>query len=383
MTGANPKGVLFVTMKPPSGYTEASFRYLRLLVRSAVPVTWTAMGKGPMPGRSEEGEIRSLTTGDAILDSRYRASLPYDRVVVHTVPENYAYWSIREPDRRRFGYTAWETDRLPRHWLPHLRRMHRLLVPSRFNQASFEQEDLRRPVHVVPHPLPEDRPQAGPLPCRVPEGHFVFYTVQSWTARKDLDFTLRAYLNAFTRQDPVTLIIKTDPRDPSRTGWRGLFHPRVRARVRKLLRAYPRPARVCLLTRYLDRATLLGLHGRGDCYLQLAHGEGWGLGAYDAAAFGRPVIATDFGGPLDYLTPETAWLVKSTQVPVNDPAGFPSFAPEQLWAQPDLGEASRLMGEAAGNLARARERGEQGQEYVNRHFCEAAVRDALLQALEW
>ncbi|MBP7864582.1 MAG: glycosyltransferase family 4 protein [Acidobacteria bacterium] len=383
MSGANSRGVLFVTMKPPSGYTEASFRYIRLLVRSNVPVTWTAMGRGPRPGRSEEGEIRSLKTGDDILDGRYRAPLPYDRVVVHTVPENFAYWSIREPDRRRFGYTAWETDRLPHHWPPHLRRMHRLMVPSRFNRDSFERDDVRRPVHVVPHPLPEDRPQAGPLPCRVPDGHFVFYTIQSWTARKDLAFTLRAYLDAFTRRDPVTLIIKTDRRDLSHTGGNGFFHPGVRARVRKVLRDYAQPARVCLLTGYLDPRTLLRLHGRGDCYLQLAHGEGWGLGAYDAAAYGRPVIATDFGGPLDYLAPETAWLVKSIRVPVDDPSGFPSFAPEQWWAQPDRGEASRLMREAAGDPARARERGEAGQEYVTRRFSEAAVREAMLTALEW
>jgi len=383
MTRADARGVLYVTMRPPSGYTEASFRTIRLLVRAGVPVTWTAMGGGPRLGHPGEEEIQSLKTGDPLLDKLYRAPLAYDRVVVHTVPENFAYWSIREPDRRRFGCTVWETDRLPRHWPPHLRRMHRLLLPCRFNRASFEQAEVGRPVHVVPHPLPENQPEPGPLPCPVPDRHFVFYTIQDWTSRKDLAITLRAYLDAFTSRDPVTLIVKTGRRDQSRLVWGGLCHPLARTTVRRIRREYARPARICLLTRHLDPHTMLRLHGRGNCCLQLTHGEGWGLGAYDAAAYGRPVIATDFGGPLDYLTPGTAWLVRSTLVPVQDPFGFPSFAPDQRWAQPDLAEASRLMREAAENPARARERGAQGQALVTERFGEARVREALLEALEW
>ena len=39
------------------------------------------------------------------------------------------------------------------------------------------------------------------------------------------------------------------------------------------------------------------IHAIGDCYVSLTHGEGWGMGAFDAATLGKPVLITGWGSP--------------------------------------------------------------------------------------
>ena len=60
-----------------------------------------------------------------------------------------------------------------------------------------------------------------------------------------------------------------------------------------------------------------------------ARGEGWGLGGFDAAAHGNPVVTTGFGGQLDYLA-DSPHLVHFELVAVQDPVGFPSYAPNDI-----------------------------------------------------
>lgn len=56
--------------------------------------------------------------------------------------------------RRIIGYWAWELPRLSDAWLPALKFVHEIWVPSRFTQSAIASAtDL--PVHVLPHPLPE------------------------------------------------------------------------------------------------------------------------------------------------------------------------------------------------------------------------------------
>ena len=68
------------------------------------------------------------------------------------------------------------------------------------------------------------------------------------------------------------------------------------------------------------------LHHRGDCFVSLCRSEGWGLGAFDAAAYGNPVVTTGFGGHSDYLA-GTPYLVDFDLVPVHDPSGFRAMPP--------------------------------------------------------
>lgn len=340
---SRPGGVKYVSFHEVSGYGCAARSCLLGLTESNFPLTWTPL----IPQGFFRPRYRPVTgprVGDAKLDPFCNRLVAYDQVLIHLVPEYIPFWQSREAGKRLIGYCVWETDKLPSHWPSLLNRLDQVLVPCRWNKEVFERSGVLRPIEVVPHLFTLYPPDAGgrnsdPDPA---PGHFVFYTIGDWTVRKSIGLTVRGYLNAFTAADPVTLIIKTSPRDSScrPLGFRGR---RTRSALKEIVRSYKHPARIVLIDKPVDADRLAALHRRGNCYVSLCRAEGWGLGAIDAAASGKPVIITGFGGQLDYLGPEYPFLVDWRLVPVQDRYGQPSYTSDQNWAEPSVDHAARLM----------------------------------------
>ncbi len=122
---------------------------------------------------------------------------------------------------------------------------------------------------------------------------------------------------------------------------------------------------------------IAGLHTRGDCYVSLARGEGWALGAFDACAYGNPVVAKGWGGPLAYLDRGAAWLVDYELVPVEHETPK-SYSPDQCWAEPNVEHAAEFLREIAGDLRGARRRAAPLQERVQREYAPKVVAHQLL-----
>jgi glycosyltransferase involved in cell wall biosynthesis len=196
---------------------------------------------------------------------------------------------------------------------------------------------------------------------------------------------LRAYLETFEAGEDVCLLIKTALRDMTRFRHGPVWEQLVsRSRdsvpwlVHRIRREYPRAAPVRLVPFELSAARIAALHRRGDCYVSLTHSEGWGLGAFDAAAAGKPVILTGYGAPLEYLPAEHAWLVGCEEVQMPR-ISYVTYAAR--WADPDLAQARRLMRYAAEHRAEGRQRGERLATWVRERYDPAVVTDLLLRAL--
>lgn len=359
-------GIRYIGAYDHSGYGTAARRLLLGLQGAGVPVTWT-----PMVGGGGLGLWYAPLPGPGVSDPDlgvfgYR-DIPYDTVILHLAPEYTLYWRQVDPDKRLVLHTVWETDRLPPHWRFFLELADLVIVPSTWNQQVFERAGLRVPVAVLPHiALPSPAP-TGPPPIKIRGDDFVFLAVEAWTARKNLECLIRCYLDTFTADDPVCLVLKTGARDfTQRTLWRQSRS--TAACIRRLRREYRHAARVQLVSGVWGEDDLRRLYARADCYVSLSHGEGWGLGAFDAAAHGKPVITTAFGGPLDYLSPADAFLVRCRMVPVRDEAGKPSFLPGQRWAQPDPVHARELMRFVFAHRDEAASRGQRLQRAIAGRF---------------
>jgi glycosyltransferase involved in cell wall biosynthesis len=138
---------------------------------------------------------------------------------------------------------------------------------------------------------------------------------------------------------------------------------------------------VKLITHALTNAEMAAMHRQGDCFLSLCRGEGWGLGAFDAAAYGNPVVITGFGGHLDYLGGSPN-LVDFELVPVDDPGGFPTYAPQQRWAEPDVEHGAALLRQIATHPERAKALAASIAEDIRRQYRPAAIASAFRSAVE-
>ncbi len=383
------KGVRYISLAENSGYGNAGQSYILALLHAGIPVQWLPLLVTPQGYRLRtevEGSrdwVSSLADpqvedgyfSDAIQNT-IGAGIDYDAVILHCTPEHWP--RLTEPGKRNIGYTVWETDTPPPPWTGLMQSADQVLVPSQFSRTVFERAGIERPIDVIPH---ISRPKsASPSEENVtklcgeysiPRQSYLFYAIEAWTARKALWKTIHAFLDSFSGDDPVSLIVKTDPEGP-RSGAAADTTP-TRQLVDELISHYPNPARTVLIDHRLSSAEIAILHTIGDCYLSLTHSEGWGLGAFEAGAAGNPAIITGWGGQLDYLGSGWPYLIDFEMTPVMDARGRNSYLPSQLWASPSHDHAVHLIRRVFEHRERAQVDGQRLQAKIVREFNEAVV----------
>ncbi|HUF39740.1 MAG TPA: hypothetical protein VMN57_14540 [Anaerolineales bacterium] len=353
------------------------------LAAEGIPVTWLpTVWNGRTPGGFEP--FTGEDVGDPDLAPFCNRRIDYDTVIIHTAPELYSYFVEKEEGKRITGMTVWETDRLPEFWLPLIDQVEHIIVPCQWNKDVFLRSGVRRPVDVIPHILVDRSAVERSKSLGIRKGDYVFYTIGDWSPRKAVWKTVRAYLDAFTSRDPVVLVVKTSRLDETRFVKRRFLGRRIfltHLSIFSLCRGYRQPARIKLIPRQISDGKINALHERGDCFVSLTNSEGWGLGAFDAAGAGNPVIMTGYGGQLDFLPPDLAYLVDFDIVPVVGGKFQRSYSNKQNWAAAKLDHASRLYRHVFENRAEARRKGRKLQEFARMNFSPKKVVSQLIEAL--
>lgn len=321
-----------------SGYAVAGRRYLKALAAVGTPVAWRPLLNNDINGR--------IPTDKSDLAPLWMQHLPAEAcadapTIWHSMPMSWAEVREQYPQGTFIGQTVWEADPIPQRWHAELAPADEIWVPTEWNADVMRRSGITRPVHVVPHPVDFAAPE--PPPCSIPSDRTVFLNISAWEWRKRPDLALHAYLQAFTASDPVVLIVKTGPRTVS---WhtRSSTETHTWWQVMNIVRQYPQPAEVVLITDTWSDSQIAGLIAAADCFVSLTAVEGWGLGAFDAAAAGKPVIITGYGGQLEWLGTGCPGLVPFTMVPVDHPDQS-MFEAGMQWALADTRAAAEMMRE--------------------------------------
>jgi ADP-heptose:LPS heptosyltransferase/2-polyprenyl-3-methyl-5-hydroxy-6-metoxy-1,4-benzoquinol methylase len=305
-----------------SGYGHAARAYLHALHRAGVDLTVVDLGGN-----------RARQVEDPLVASLVGRSIDADYHLFHGTPPLWA--NLAFPLRNVIAMTVWETDTMPTQWRPILTHAIDVWLPCEFNAKVFSAA-LGKPVFKLPHPVVslERNGQAGPAAIEeweIQAGDFVFYAIFEWQDRKSPERTMEAYFRAFREDEGTLLVLKTNP------GAAG-----VAARALQEMRARTRShARVAVRAEAWSEDSIGALHRRGDCYVSLHRGEGWGYPLFDAASRGKPVVATGYSGPLDYLAADAHGLVRHTLTAVRQPYAY--YRPSMRWAEPDNAHAADLM----------------------------------------
>jgi len=380
-------GVRWLSVGPGSGYGDAGVAYRAGLRAVGIPVSWTPLGWPSLAWNAAHGPVEAATVrGVGQLETADEA-IEHDTVVVHSPPLWHSRLLEEADGRALVACTTWETDRVPQDWVEILNCYDRVLVPSRFNATVFERSGVQPPVHVVPHVV--KRSSASRLRRR--SGRFVFYLIATWTSRKAILDAVFAFMRAFTAQDAVELVIHTTPEDHiARARLQRTGTPHVAAEsgtwfsLARALAGRRSVPDITLTTRVLDPRELDDLHTACDCFLLLSHGEGWGLGAFDAAASGNPVIVTGWGGTLEFLPDSYPYCVEYDLVPTTtaEPDAWWAPLPAERWANARIGHAAELLRRAFEHRDEARRWGIALQSHVHESFSETRITRALIDALD-
>lgn len=321
-----------------SGYAVAARRYLRSLAAVGMPVVWsplynTLAGYVPVD-RSDDVPTELLALPDPPAAPGADTTL-----LVHCIPHSWQQVRAAWPQGRCIGQTVWESDPIPRRWHRELAPADELWVPTGWNADVLAASGISAPVHVVPHAV-ETTP-AGVSPVDRDPTRRTFLTVCTWDWRKRPDLTIHAFLQAFTADDDVRLVVKTDPQVLS---WRCASPVELHTwwQVMSIVRQYPNPAEVVLVTEPCDDAQMAALIGSVDCYVSTTCAEGWGLGAFDAAVAGVPVLITGHGGHLEWLGADHPGAIPFRLVDADHPDST-MFEPGMQWALADVDATVDLL----------------------------------------
>ena len=257
-------------------------------------------------------------------------------------------------DRHTIALWWWELGEFPADWRPAYDVVDEVWVASELIRDAIAPTC---PVPVVKVPLPVTLAPVAPMDREslgLPEG-FVFLFVfdyHSTAARKNPVGLIEAFRAAFPPGSGASLVLKTI---------NGENLPHEHERV--LMAAGDHPD-IHFINRYVSAAEKDALLAACDCYVSLHRSEGFGLTPAEAMYLGRPVIATAYGGVLEFMTPENSYLVGHTTTKVGQDAH--PYPPDGTWAEPDLAEAARLMRHVVDNPEEARARGLQGARDIRR-----------------
>jgi glycosyltransferase involved in cell wall biosynthesis len=243
-------------------------------------------------------------------------------------------------DRLNVCVPFWELPAMPASWLDVLERMDLVLAPSHFIQGTLSTQLHWTASRHYPQAIAEppeaqpDRARWGIAPDRV--AFLCSFDLASDYHRKNPLGVMAGFEKAFGTSGRAQLVLKfNNSRMNADT-------QRSAALIAAKAAALPG---VLLVDQVLPYRDLMSLYASADVYVSLHRGEGLGLGLMENMLLGKPVIATDWSGNMDFTDDANACLVGHTLIPVAEESPYhaqcPGMAP--VWADPFQDEAARWM----------------------------------------
>lgn len=270
------------------------------------------------------------------------------------------------------GYWAWELPEFPPEWLESFEYADEIWTPSQFTHDSVASVSPL-PVRVLPHCIDFDldgisfvkRSRFG-LDGEV----FIFlffFDFHSFLERKNPLGLIQAYKQAFGPRKDVQLLIKS-------------AHSLQHKSELQLLQQASLGANVRILDGVFSREEKHQLMLVCDCYISLHRSEGFGLTMAEAMFCGKPVIATGYSGNVDFMTPETSFLVPCQLITLDRTHG--PYREGYHWAQPDLSYAIDVMRYVEKDRGRASAMGANGSKHVRRVLAPTAIARTLIERMQ-
>ncbi len=262
----------------------------------------------------------------------------------------------------KVGRWAWELDEMPSWMSERQYLLDELWVYSGFI-ANALRKSVSIPVHVVPPVLFNGEDQVDLESQQTVTFLYIFDYLSGFERKNPLGL-VRAFRQAFPVEGSARLILKS-------------VNSSARfAESEKLRFAIKDRSDIELVDRYLDVQEMSELYSRASCYVSLHRSEGVGLTMAEAMARGIPVIATGYGGNLEFMDASVALINSYDFVKVGeDNVPYPA---DSDWAEPNVNHAATSMQMIASDLNLRVEMGLAGRNHLQEHFDEYAIA-ALLE----
>jgi autotransporter strand-loop-strand O-heptosyltransferase len=230
------------------------------------------------------------------------------------------------------AYNVWEATRQPQAFFERLLSFNELWVPSKWQrEKSIEQGYPADRVFVVPEGV--DSNLFYPAKSKIKNKRFTFAIVGRWEPRKFTIEMIKCFLETFSKDEPIDLILSADNRfardgfstTEERLHHYGLTDPRIKVIHFQTSEEYAELLRT------------------SNVFLSCSRSEGWNLPLLEAMASGTPAIYSNASGQLEFA--------EGRGLPVKVLGAVPAIGFEDgcSWYEPDFEDLKLVMRDAYQN----------------------------------
>ena len=293
-----------------------------------------------------------MTYADEIQDK-----ILYGINLIHINPLELEVACLELPDNilkghYNIGFWLWEQAEFPDYLCTTIPVLDEVWTPAEFISQGIR-KITDKPVRTLPYAItvPYDEKMVRSY-FSLPEDKFLFlmmYDSNSILERKNPEAVMQAFKKAFSGDDDkVGLVIKVNSAQEKDLDI-----------IRHAMGDY---RNIYLLTKSLTKIEVNSLIRDVDVIVSLHRAEGFGLVLAEAMLLGTPTIATNWSANIEFQTSETACLVSSEPVELQEDIG--PYKKGSRWAEPDVEEAASYMKKLYENSEFYKQIAENGKKYA-------------------
>lgn len=298
---------------------------------------------------------------------------PFDVLIVHVNADQVSLLrtkirAARDAGKKAIGYWTWELEDIPPRFRSAWIELDELWVPSSFCATAL-QKVCPLPVRVVPHAVsipPVADQTASPTPTNTYSFLYGFDLLSSYERKNPLAL-VAAFREAFNKEDDVRLILKV---------LNASSHAEY---LKELQKACEGSDTIELLTHPMTNAQMGSLMHSCNCYVSLHRSEGFGLSIAEAMLHGKPVIATSFGGNMDFMTQHNSMPIAWKRTELQRDIGV--YHKGAAWAEPDSTKVKDAMRWVYEHREQAAALGIRARKTIEERYSSTAIGNILREAL--
>lgn len=224
-------------------------------------------------------------------------------------------WIQHANKERNIGFLVWEGDKIPTSWIGKIvdERISQVWVPSQHVYLAIKKTIIEEgeSLGVGWERLVKDRIKIVPhgfdpslfYPKEKPKEIFRFVGNKGFRNLEDrggLQYLIRAYLEEFTDQDNVELLLKLNP------AYGIIDFNQV---IKELAPRKEKLPKLLVNVESLNSKELIDIYNGGHVFVSPTRCEAFNIPCIEAMACGLPVITTGFGGQTDFVTNSNGWII--------------------------------------------------------------------------
>ena len=207
----------------------------------------------------------------------------------------------------RILYTTVESCSIPKQTVDVCNAYNEVWVTSDFCKDVLLKHGVKREIYVIPSSVDVNlyKENIKPHLFRPPLKPFSFISVFGWSYRKGYDALLKAYLQSFTGDDPVSLLIV------SRYQYATDSSKFIKQEIDKYIKQYGgnNPPHIARCNKVIPEHCMPNIYKAASAFVLPSRGEGFGMPYCEASMCGLPVISTNYSGQTMFLNKDNSYLV--------------------------------------------------------------------------